>query len=240
MSVACSDCGLRRKPYFRQFVGNELDFVASSKESHINLDAKTEIAPDSLYTLYGGWAFRYMRNPDGARQILDFLLPGDLIGQETLLKYKPNHALQTLTPVSLCALRASTFDQIVRRYPDLTTHILCNLLDDRRRLDNRLVAIGKSNGAQRVAYLMSELYERQRQRGMANETDRWCNFPLRRQHIADALGMSGTHVNRALIDLRSASLATLASNMLAVDDWERLAAFGRYSWFRHEMPRAII
>ena len=38
-----------------------------------------------LYTLFSGWAFRYKSLADGRRQILNFLLPGDLVGLQASL-----------------------------------------------------------------------------------------------------------------------------------------------------------
>jgi len=52
-----------------------------------------EKGADELFTLYDGWAFTFMLLPDGRRQILDFLLPGSLIGLPALwFKAMPHSA----------------------------------------------------------------------------------------------------------------------------------------------------
>ena len=88
MFVPCVACQLRQKSLFHQVSEKELDFVTSLKSAHIAVPQKTDIVNagevgGSLYTLFGGWAFRYKKLPDGKRQILNFLLPGDLIGLES-------------------------------------------------------------------------------------------------------------------------------------------------------------
>lgn len=240
MSVACLNCGLRRKPYFRKFSEEELRFISAAKVGHVKVAAKADIGmPDGqVATLYSGWAFRYKRTADGARQILDFLMPGDLIGIENLAAGASEYAVEALTPVSLCVLKENTLALLIRQFPDYAMQFVRNLLHDRRYGDGRLLAVGTGHGAQRVAYLMVEIYERQKQRELA--TDAWCPFPLQRQHIADALGLSGTHVNRAVADLRKADLAQISNSALVVSDWDKLAGFARYSFARHAGKRALL
>lgn len=240
MSVACLNCGLRKKAYFRKFSEEELRFIAEAKAGHVKMPAKADlsISDGRVATLYSGWAFRYKRTAEGVRQILDFLLPGDLIGMENLGSGKSEYGVEALTPVSLCMLNADTLALLIRQFPDYSMQFLRNLLQDRRRNDGRMLAIGKGHGAQRVAYLMVEVYERQKQRDLATES--WCPFPLQRQHIADALGLSGTHVNRAVADLRKADLAQISNNALVVSDWDRLAAFARYDFARDSGKRALL
>src|SRR5882724_18430 len=100
MFVACITCQLRQKPLFHPFSEREVALVASLKSAHIAVAQKADIVQagevgGSLYTLFGGWAFRYKRLPDGKRQILDFLLPGDLIGVEAALFGGIAHSVQT-------------------------------------------------------------------------------------------------------------------------------------------------
>ncbi len=57
-----------------------------------------------LYTLYSGWAFRFKTLPDGRRQILNFLLPGDLLGLQAGMFDAALHGIEALTEVQLCVL----------------------------------------------------------------------------------------------------------------------------------------
>jgi CRP-like cAMP-binding protein len=73
---------------------------------------------------------------------------------------------------------------------------------------------------------MLETFDRLHQRGMANGT--WCAFPIQRQQLADALGLSRTHLIRSLAELQSLGLATVANNMLFLHDRDRLAVLSGY------------
>jgi CRP-like cAMP-binding protein len=66
---------------------------------------------------------------------------------------------------------------------------------------------------------MLELWERQPSR--ENEGSR--AFPLRRQHIADATGLTGAHVNRTLNALRRDRIAAIVEGKLVIENRVALA-----------------
>jgi CRP/FNR family transcriptional regulator, anaerobic regulatory protein len=243
MFVPCIACQLRQKTLFHQVSDRELDFIASLKSAHVSVAQKSDIVQagevgGSLYTLFGGWAFRYKRLPDGKRQILNFLLPGDLIGLESTVFGSIEHSVQTLTPVSLCVLEGRPIKDLFDSHPGLTLHLVRTLVEDQRRADERIVLLGHKSGPERLGYLMLETFDRLRQRGMADGT--WCPFPVQRQQLADALGLSRTHLIRSLAELDEKGLATISSHTLAVLDRERLAAFSGYKPFERGAKRILL
>src|SRR5207244_4975590 len=85
MRVPCFECALRACGAFKPISDMELAFINEMKRDHLTLPAGADIiaaglGQAELYTLYAGWAFRFKMLPDGRRQILNILLPGDLIG----------------------------------------------------------------------------------------------------------------------------------------------------------------
>jgi CRP-like cAMP-binding protein len=93
-------------------------------------------------------------------------------------------------------------------------------------MDDRIALLGQCRGPERLGYIMLETFERLRQRGMANAT--WCPFPVQRQQLADALGLSRTHLIRSLAELQRRNLATISNHTLVIHDQERLAALSGY------------
>jgi CRP-like cAMP-binding protein len=94
---------------FKPVAPEELATINVMKKQHISLPAGTEIihpGEDSpaLYTLYSDWAFRFKTLPDGRRQILNFLLPGDLLGLQSAMFDAALHGIEALTDVQLCVL----------------------------------------------------------------------------------------------------------------------------------------
>ena len=78
-------CGLRGNPAFTPLPAEQLDAIESFRSGARTVEAGQAVIDEfrpspQLFTVYSGWAFRYKTLSDGRRQILNFLLPGDLIG----------------------------------------------------------------------------------------------------------------------------------------------------------------
>jgi CRP-like cAMP-binding protein len=109
MQLSCYECALRACGLFKPVTPEELDVINQIKRDHLLVPAGGQIvragdeAPE-LYTLYSGWAFRFKTLPDGRRQILNFLLPGALLGLQAAMFDAVLHGIEALTEVELCVL----------------------------------------------------------------------------------------------------------------------------------------
>ncbi|HJU15278.1 MAG TPA: Crp/Fnr family transcriptional regulator [Stellaceae bacterium] len=244
MFVACAECPLRQKPVFRAFSQEELQFVAGMKADHIAVRPRADIiradeVGGPVYTLFEGWAVRYHRLPGGTRQILDIVLPGDLIGLSAALLGVVRHSVQALTPVTLCVLDSAQLSGLFERHPDFALALLQIRGEEEQRSDARLTLLGRTRAEQRIAYLMVETFDRLRHRGLVTGGST-CPFPLRRHHLADAAGLSRVHVARTLDLLRRQRLAEIQDGILVLHDPPRLAAFAGYVPLRIAAGRRAI
>lgn len=242
MFVDCQDCTLRTKAVFRPLTEDELRFTAAVKRNQTILRAREHIfrAGDNgahLYTLFDGWAYRYLSLGDGRRQILDFLLPGDLIGLHSPLTGRVRHSVCTATQVSLCVLDGEPFRTAFQMQPELSAAILETLLLEEARSDRRLLLLGRQRGTERLAYLMLELRDRLVSRGIG-EADQ-CIIPLTYEQMADATGLSRAQLGRGLKDLRDWEWFGFNGEVARFSEAEAMA---RYSGYEPEGAtlRAII
>ena len=170
----------------------------------------------------GGWAFRYRRTGTGCRQILDFELPGDIIGLQASLLGVMEHSVRSLTPLQLTMLDARLVAEAFPREPNLALRLARYVAAEGCRADELMTVIGCGSAVERIAFLMWNLYRRQSRHVVIDPRD--CPFPLRRQHLADALGLTGAHVNRMLNRLKADGIAAIAGRQLAILDVARLSA----------------
>jgi CRP-like cAMP-binding protein len=114
-----------------------------------------------LYTLYSGWAFRYKTLSDGRRQILNFLLPGDLIGlQQEFSEGAAMHGIEALTAIRLCVFPREGLELLFRRYPHLGYDITWLAAREEGMVDDNLLSAGRRTAAERVAMLLMHLFQR--------------------------------------------------------------------------------
>jgi CRP/FNR family transcriptional regulator len=232
MFVQCVDCPLRRRPLFRPFSETELGFIGDMKTDHIVVAPRADIIREDevggpVYTLFEGWAIRYHRLPNGARQILDIVLPGDTVGLAAAVLGRVKHSVQAITPSTLCVLQGRGFSELFSGHPALALNILQTRVEEEQRMDVRLAMLGRSTAEQRVGYLMLETFDRLRHRGIVNGGST-CRFPLQRRDLADAAGLSRVHVARTLEALRERRLAEIQDGTLVIFDRSRLTELAGY------------
>lgn len=175
-----------------------------------------------LYLVVRGWAYRFRRAGNGARQILDFVLPGEIIGLQAGLLGVIQHSVCALTPLRASVLDGRILAEAFHGMPDLALRFARYIAAEASRIDELLTVIGCCDAVERLAFLMLSLYCRQQHAARVDPRD--CPFPLRRQHMADSLGLTGAHINRTLNRLRRDGIATIDSQRLAIHDLPRLAA----------------
>jgi CRP-like cAMP-binding protein len=205
MQVPCHECKLRAYGLFKPVTPAELASIQKIKSDHLPIAAGAEIirigdAAPEVYTLYAGWAFRYKMLPDGRRQILAFLLPGDLLGLQAAMFDAALFGIDALTDVQLCVLPRRKVWALFGEMPGLAFDVAWLGARSESFVDENLTSVGRRTAAERVAALIITLYKRAKVLGLV-ERDTFA-FPLTQQHIADALGLSLVHTNKTLAKLR--------------------------------------
>ncbi|MGB8366362.1 MAG: Crp/Fnr family transcriptional regulator [Rhizomicrobium sp.] len=180
-------------------------------------------APEKIYSIRSGWAFRYKEMPGGRRQILSFLIPGDLTLFESLIvsKFSPPYAVKSLTPVVLCTFAVGDMRQIMNATPEQSRELEVAVLGYIANLHRRIADLGRRNAHGRIAQLILELEGRLARRRLVK--NHAFEFPLRQEHIADATGLTSAHVNRVLSELRKTQLIDLEPRRLRILDHAGLA-----------------
>jgi CRP-like cAMP-binding protein len=174
----------------------------------------------NLFQITDGWAFRYRRRGKTCRQIVDFLLPGEIIGLHGALLGTLDHSVRSLTSVRLTAFDGRLVGEAFEKSPSLAIRFARSLGAGAGRAEELMTVIGCCDAMARLSYLMLSLYCRQVQRH--EDKPLGCPFPLRRQHMADALGLTGAHVNRTINRLRDDGIAALGGGRLSILDLPRL------------------
>ncbi len=200
-TTPCPQCPLARLKRFRSFNKEELEFVSNFKTGELRADAGSVILVEEshsahLYTLLSGWAFRHKTLEDGRRQILNYVLPGDLVGLQGSLMGEMQHSVEALTPVTLCVFERNRINEVFQGIPTLAYDITWLASREERILDENLLSIGRRSALERAAYLLALLYERAA--SIASVKGSNVSVPITQQHIADTLGLSLVHTNKTL------------------------------------------
>src|SRR5262245_39041589 len=188
--VPCEQCPLRPKSVFRNFTDEELAFVSQFKSGEMNAEPGTTLYLEGnnsahLYTLLSGWAFRYKTLPDGRRQILNFVLPGDFLGLQASIINEMQHSVETLTTAMLCVFPRDKLWDLYTHYPSLAFDLTWLAAREEQMIDEHLLSVGRRHALERVAFVLLHLYARAEDIGLASGNK--IQFPFTQQHLADAL-----------------------------------------------------
>lgn len=182
---------------------------------------------DRIFILTCGWGMRYKSLPDGRRQILNFLLPGDIEGFFGLLSRTAACGVEALTPVTLHNIRSDRLLDTMRQAPQLAFALSWLAGQAERRLDEQILRIGRRDATERMAHLFMELHYRLLQADIGPDDAR--RFPLTQTVLADALGMSHVHANRSFRVLAREGLVDLQDGNVLLLDTQALSLFAGFN-----------
>jgi CRP-like cAMP-binding protein len=217
--VPCTRCPWRKRPLFKPIDAETLDVIAHMKRDHIAIEAgQAIIEPGAesaeLYTLFSGWAFRYKELADGRRQILNILLPGDLIGLQAAMFQASHHGVEALSRVELCVFARREVWSLFGKAPELAFDVTWLGAREESHLDENLMSLGRRTAEERVAAFILGLYKRCAALGLAEGQS--IDWPLRQQHVADMLGLSLVHTSRSFNALKRKGMFRLAGGRMNV------------------------
>jgi CRP-like cAMP-binding protein len=172
--------------------------------------------PGPVFVMLDGWACRYKILPNGLRQILGYLMPGDSCDLHIGLLAEMDHSIQTITPATYATVERIEMDKLLEKHPAVAKSIYIAQLVDEGTMRAWITSMGRRASIERVAHLMCELYLRARNIGLITEPT--FALPLSQLMLADSLGMTPVHLNRVLKELRLCKAMTLKRSSLELTD----------------------
>ena len=235
--LSCKDCRLRLTGTFTAVKPDELAFIEAFRTGRSQASAGSTLIHEQrpngkLFTLYSGWAFRYKTLSDGRRQILNFLLPGDLIGLQQEFADGAMHGIEAVTDVSLCVFKRDGLWDLFRSNPSLGYDVTWMSAREEAFVDDNLLTAGRRNATERIAMLLMHLYRRLDRIGLElkdpDGVGGTIEFPINQQHIADNLGLSLVHTNKTMRRLHKLGLHDITDGRLRLLNTRALERIADY------------
>jgi CRP-like cAMP-binding protein len=183
--------------------------------------------PENVHVMLEGFACRYKMLPDGGRQIMAWLAPGDFCDLHIAILGHMDHGISALSDTRIAFVPQAEIDRLTRDAAGaLNRAFWWSTLVDEGILREWLVGMGRRSADKQLAHLFCELLFRLRSVEVAKNGS--FHFPITQDELADTLGISAVHVNRTLQQLRAEGLITLENKRLTVLDEARLTAFAEF------------
>jgi CRP-like cAMP-binding protein len=171
----------------------------------------------AVTALQSGWAGHVELFPDGRRQIVHLVLPGEIIAYP-----RPGRTLARSTVIALSPVQVSTWQIDDQRELAALQLAALSTSDavDVECLSNQIARIGRRSAYERIAHLLLEIRERLDLAGLP--TNHGFAMPLTQEVLADVLGLTNVHVNRTLQQLRAEGQIDFARGLVEIRDAETL------------------
>lgn len=221
MVTNCANCPLRKLETFERINGDELAFMQRFKAGELSIDKGTPILMQGsnspqLYTVLHGMGIRYLILPNGRRQVVNFVLPGDFIGLQAGVMGEMKHSIDATTDMVLCVFDRSELWGLFKSQPERAYDLTWLASVQEHLLGEALASIGQKSAVQRLCWGMLRFQQRCKDVGLAD--GEVCPMPFTQQDLADALGLSLVHTNKTLMKLRNEQVLSWRDGELHVLD----------------------
>lgn len=176
---------------------------------------------EAIYNLVDGWVALYNLLEDGRRQILQFALPGAILAFVPARGAMMNYSAQALTDSVVGIIPHENLRRLSQDNPEIGLELAGLISQDRSFAYDHLSSMGRRSARERVAYLLLELFIRSRLRWPGHRSEEMY-LPLTQEHIGDATGLTGVHVNRVLRDLCKEGIAEFHYRRLRIVNPDKL------------------
>jgi CRP-like cAMP-binding protein len=174
-----------------------------------------------FYLNHDGWLYRYKILHNGNRQIVDFILPGQIFGLQACFFKASLYSIATATAASVSALPLEVIDDVFGQNPQFAKALFWSAVREAAIVGEHLVDTARRPAYERVSHLLLELFVRLKSTGQCGEQS--FTMPLTQELIGDAIGLTAVHVNRTLRALREDGLIEINNKRVTILDFDALS-----------------
>lgn len=169
------------------------------------------------------------------RVITALHVPGDFVDLHGFVLAGLEHSVIAVGHAEVEFIDHDELLEITENFPHLTRLLWMATLIDAAIHRQWLVAAASLRSSAHLAHLLCEIYTRLNVVGAA--TNHQFVLPLLQRELADILGYSPIHVNRAVRDLRDRGLLRWSGADVSILDWKGLATLARFDPSYLDMER---
>jgi len=159
---------------------------------------------ESAFGLSQGVVRLYKLLPDGRRHVLAFALPGDFLGMP--LTDRHTFSADAIGEVSLCRFSRSELTKFIQSSPNVMRLMVEFASRELDMAQDQLLLLGNGSAEEKVAIFLVSWRNRLTRMAVRSET---VPLPMRRQDIADYLGLKLETVSRTLARLEQKNVIRL-------------------------------
>jgi CRP-like cAMP-binding protein len=173
-----------------------------------------------------GYAVRYKLLRNGKRQILNVVLPGDIIGLPGSFFERASYSVMAVSELRLNICELDAYVQLCYQRPQFGLALSWIAVQEAVGYAEHIIDVGRRTPIERLSHFLLELHARLLAVGRA-EVARF-TLPFSQEVMADAMGLSVPHLNRMMQRLRAEKLITDHERMVEFLDAPAMQTLAHY------------
>ncbi len=206
---------LERHPFVMRLLqhvelsADDLKSLEALIEDEMSVKRRRDLVVDGyefrkLCFLKDGYAVRYKLLRNGKRQILNVLLPGDLVGIPGSFLKRAVYSVTAITDLTMNVCSLDSYVQLCYRRPQFGLALTWIAVQEAATYAEHIIDVGRRTPFERLSHFLLELHERLHAVGRAEKAS--FSLPFSQEVMADVLGLSVPHLNRMMQRLRGEKL----------------------------------
>lgn len=200
-------------------------------EAEVTVKKKKDLVVDGyeyrkLCFVENGFAARYKLLRNGKRQVVNVVLPGDVVGLPGSFVDRAAYSVIAITDMKLQVCSMEDYVSLCYQRPQFGLILTWLAVQELATYAEHIIDTGRRTPIERLARFLLEIHARLATVGRAAASS--FDLPFSQEVIGDALGLSVPHLNRMLARLRTEGLITLTGHRVEFADLAALRLLGHF------------
>ncbi|KXS38565.1 MAG: Crp/FNR family transcriptional regulator [Halomonadaceae bacterium T82-2] len=175
---------------------------------------------ERLFAIRSGWACTFRDDAEGNRQVIDVLLPGDIIGLRDLTFATHASEARMITEGVVCSFPHVNIVDVFERSTPLAMALVAAFARQEAAITERLLMISRRSARARIAHFVIETQLRLNRIQATDLRDFF--MPLSQKLLGEILGLTSVHVCRSLNDMERDGVLSKQRRRIQVHDCDKL------------------
>ena len=222
---------IERLGQFLSLSDDDLDCLWQLIEADLKVSKRRDLVVDGfefrkLCFVESGFASRYKLLRNGKRQIVNLILPGDVIGLPGSFLEKACYSVIAISDMKLQVCSINEYVRLCYRRPQFGLALTWLAVQESITCAEHAINIGRRTPPERLSHFLLEVHSRLEAVGLAAKDS--FDLPFSQEVISDVLGLSVPHLNRTLAKLRGEGLIDVTAHRIRLVDIKALEMLSHF------------
>lgn len=223
-SISCESCSLNNVCLPSGLSEDEISQLEISVDKTIKVKKKDALYRsmdkiDGIYAIKSGSLKTSISNEDGQEQVLEFHLPGDMLGFDAFKSGIHSCDAVALEDTLLCKVEIEDFHDLCGRLSGVRKEMMHQLGKEISHNQSLLLSLGQQQTDERLATFILEMSAHFQSRGFSGKE---FVIPMPRQDLSNYLGMAVETLSRIISRMSDDGIIKFDRRLVLITDIEKL------------------